>query len=85
MKPIYHPHVSHHAYQRFCERIYPATRPTVVAHLLTDKTRQWLAWGATAIRRHAGCTIVAQEGCILTVLPDSWPTPVVKSFQRWEE
>ena len=69
---LYTPLVSLHAIERYQQRIAPTDAATAKAHMLCPFIAYWVSRGAHAVRGHAGLTVYAKGGVVMTVIPADW-------------
>lgn len=63
------PILTNHAYERWCERAWEASRETVEAYVLSPGRRQALTMGASAIPVYPEeVVLLANKGSVVTVL-----------------
>lgn len=62
--------LTRHAYERFCERFYPASWDEVRDLLITDQMISWIRFGVEKIHNHElRATIVVRDGKVATIHP----------------
>lgn len=77
------PRLTYHAYERWCERAWCASRETVEAYVLSPERRHYIAMGATRITMPAdGVALICRNRAVVTVEPLSTDTPRRSEISR---